>query len=151
MEANPVAQIELRAALQARFPGPAMPSAEEIVAADIPYLDGACEETFRLAGVAKAQLRQALVDTEILGCKVPKGAEVFMSLHVNRLHADTDDFKRSPTSEEHKGRPEAERDIGSFEPRRWLATDGAGKTSFNGNAIPSLAFGGGYRGCLGEW
>lgn len=128
-----------------------MPSAEAIVLADIPYLDGACEETFRLAGVAKAQLRQALVDTEILGCKVPKGTEVFMSLHVNRLHADTDDFKRSATSEEHKGGPEAERDIKSFEPRRWLATDGAGKPSFNGNAIPSLAFGGGYRGCLGEW
>ena len=150
MEASPAVQNELRATLQTEFPGPTMPSAEEIVLADIPYLDCACEETFRLAGVAKAQLRQALVDTEILGCKVPKGAEVLMTLHVNRLHATTDEFKRSATSEEHKGGSEAERDIESFEPRRWLVTDETGKASFNGNAIPSLAFGGGYRGCLGK-
>lgn len=150
MEANPAVQTELRNTLQAAFPGPAVPSAKDIVLADIPYLDGACEEAFRLGGVAKASLRRALADTEILGCKVPKGAEVFMNLHVNRLQPTTDDFKRSATSEEHKGGSKAERDIGSFEPRRWLVTDGTGKTSFNGNAIPSLAFGGGYRGCLGE-
>lgn len=45
---------------------------------------------------------------------------------------------------------EAEWDLESCEPRRWLVMDGTGKTSFNANAIPSLAFGGGYRGCLGE-
>lgn len=73
-----------------------------------------------------------------------------MNLHLNHLHATVDAFKRSATSQEHKRDDEAERDLGSFEPGRWLVTDGTGKTSFNANAIPSLAFGGGYRGCLGE-
>jgi cytochrome P450 len=105
MKANPAVQNKLRATLKTAFPGLSMPSAKEIVLANIPYLDGACKETFRLAGVAKAQLRQAPVDTEILGCKVPKGAEVFMTLHSNRLHATTDEFKHSATSKGHKEDP----------------------------------------------
>ncbi|KAL1869130.1 hypothetical protein Daus18300_005666 [Diaporthe australafricana] len=149
MEASPTVQSELRTTLRTAFPGAGVPSAEDILQANIPCLDGACEEAFRLAGAAKAQLRRTLEDVEILGCKVPKGAEVFMNLQVNRLHATTDEFKRSAASQEHKREDEAERDLKSFEPRRWLVTDGTGKTSFNANAIPALAFGGGYRGCLG--
>lgn len=79
MEASLAVQTELRTVLQAAFPGSGVPSAEDILQANIPYLDGACEEAFRLAGAAKAQLRRTLEDAEILGCKVPKGAEVFMN------------------------------------------------------------------------
>lgn len=78
MEANSTIQTKLRIALQAAFPGPAVPSTEDILEADIPYLDGACEETFRLAGAAKALLRRALVDTEVLGCKVSGDHQAFM-------------------------------------------------------------------------
>lgn len=73
MEASPAVQTELRTTLQAAFPGPDAPSSDEILRADMPYLDGVCEEAFRLAGAAKAQLRRSLVDTEILGCKVSTG------------------------------------------------------------------------------
>ncbi|ROV89570.1 hypothetical protein VMCG_09950 [Cytospora schulzeri] len=157
MEANPSVQTELRTALQMAFPGPDVPLSDEILRADIPYLDGVCEEAFRLAGAAKAQLRRSLVDTEILGCKIPKGSEVFMNLHVNRMPAPVDESKRSATCQEaavKHGEGDglqgaAGRDLGSFEPKRWLVRDKSGKESFNAHAIPSLAFGGGYRGCLG--
>lgn len=40
MEANIGVQTELRTALQSAFPGEKAPSADEILRADIPYLDG---------------------------------------------------------------------------------------------------------------
>ncbi|KAK4149869.1 cytochrome P450, partial [Chaetomidium leptoderma] len=169
MEAHPSIQTELRAALKTAFfasedPSVVLPSAAQILQADMPYLDGACEEGVRLAGTAKANLRQALVDTHILGCPVPKGAEIFMNYHINRsLPPATavpvvDEAKRSKTSRaagEKRGdalsRGVAGRDLGSFQPRRWIVVDEmAGKESFNAYSLPSLAFGGGYRGCFGR-
>lgn len=158
MEDNLAIPTELRIALQAAFPGPDAPSADEILRTDVPYLDGVCEESFRLAGAAKAQIRQSLVDTEILGCKVPKGSEILMNLHVNRMPAPVDESRRSATcrkaavkhGEEDGLQGAAGRELGSFEPRKWLVRDDQGKQSFNAHAIPALAFGGGYRGCLGR-
>lgn len=157
IEAFPTAQSELRAALKAAFPGPAVPSALEILDAHIPYLDGAIEETLRLAGTAKANLRQATVDTQILGCPVPKGAEVFMNYHINREQAPVDESKRSETSRaaaEKNGdgfKGPAGRDLADFVPARWITKDEDGKEVFNAYALTSLAFGGGYRGCFGRF
>lgn len=156
MESNPAVQTELRTALRAAFPGPDPPTVNEIIQTEIPYLDGACEEGLRLAGTAKANLRQALVDTEILGCRIPKGAEIFLNLHVNRQPAPVDETKRSHSSQEaaiKRGdglQGPAGRDLGRFEPRRWLVKDESGREVFNPSALPNLAFGGGYRGCFGE-
>ncbi|KAK7746457.1 hypothetical protein SLS53_002416 [Cytospora paraplurivora] len=158
MEANSAVQMELRTILRAAFPGPDAPSADDILSTNLPYLDGVCEEAFRLAGAAKALLRQSIVDTEILGYKVPKGSEVFMNLHINRQPAPVDESKRSATSQEAAVKlgegngiqGPAGRSLGSFEPRRWLVTDKTGKESFNAHAITTLAFGGGYRGCIGQ-
>jgi hypothetical protein len=160
IEAYPSVQTELRAALQAAFSssGSGLPSAAEILDADIPYLDGVCEEAFRLSGTAKANLRQALVDTHILGCPVPKGAEIFMNYHINRGPAPVDESKRSETSQAAgKKRPDGfqgapGRDLASFQPRRWITRDEkTGKEAFDAYALPSLAFGGGYRGCYGTF
>lgn len=155
MEANPHVQSELRTVLKAAF-SEAIPSVEQILGADLPYLDGVCEETLRLAGTAKAQLRQAVVDTEILGCRVPKGAQIFMNLHINRTPHPTDEDTRSVSSRAAGAKfgngfeIEAGRDIASFEPSRWLTQDEkTGKWIFNSHALPSLAFGGGLRGCIG--
>ncbi|ROW07637.1 hypothetical protein VPNG_06819 [Cytospora leucostoma] len=161
MEANPAVQTELRTILRAAFPGPDAPSADDILSNNLPYLDGVCEEAFRLAGAAKALLRQSIVDTEILGYKsfkVPKGSEVFMNLHINRQPASVNESERSATSQEAAVKlgegngiqGPAGRDLGSFEPRRWLVTDKTGKESFNAHSITTLAFGGGYRGCIGQ-
>lgn len=156
MEANPHVQSELRSVLKAAF-SEAIPSVEQILGADLPYLDGVCEETLRLAGTAKAQLRQAVVDTEILGYRVPKGAQIFLNLHINRTPYPADEDTRSVSSRAAGAKfgdglkTDAGRDMASFEPRRWLTQDGnTGKWIFNPHALPSLAFGGGLRGCIGK-
>ncbi len=112
----------------------------------------------RLAGTAKANLRQALVDTTILGCPVPKGAEIFMNYHINRTPASVDEGVRSETSraagEKHGDGlgGVAGRDLGAFEPRRWIKVDDkTGEEVFDAYALPALAFGGGYRGCFGKF
>jgi hypothetical protein len=155
----PTVQTTLRTALQKAFPGPALPSATEILTADIPYLDATCEETVRLSGTAKANLRQALVDTQILGCPIPKGAEIFMNFHVNRPQVGVEEGKRSETSRAAEEKRQgggfegvAGRDLGRFEPGRWIVVDEAtGRERFDAYALPSLAFGGGFRGCFGEF
>ncbi|KAJ4423613.1 hypothetical protein N0V82_001781 [Gnomoniopsis sp. IMI 355080] len=155
MESNPSVQSKLRTALRTAFPRPDPPTVDEIIQTDIPYLDGACEEGLRLAGTAKALLRQAVVNTEVLGCQIPKGTEVFLNLHINRQLAPVDEAKRSLSSQEAASKRgdgfkgPAGRDLGSFEPERWLVKEN-GKEVFNPYALPTLAFGGGYRGCFGR-
>ncbi|KAK1752700.1 cytochrome P450 3A24 [Echria macrotheca] len=157
MEMYPSVQSTLRAILRSKFPGPDLPSAQAILDADIPYLDGVCEEGMRLSGTAKANLRQAIVDTRILGCPVPKGTEIFFNFHTDRETPHVDEAVRSESSRaaaEKKwnsvGAEHAWRDLGTFEPRRWIERDKSGKEVFNAYALPSLAFGGGYRGCFGR-
>jgi cytochrome P450 len=159
MEAYPHVQTELRSALRAAFgESNTVPSVSEMLDTDIPYLDATCEESFRFAGVAKGNLRQALVDTEILGYQIPKGAELFMNYHVDHAPLEVDAAKRTPASraaiEKHGNgfRTVAARDLAMFEPRRWVTRDEeTGKEVFNAYALPSLAFGGGFRGCSGAF
>ncbi|KAK3897004.1 cytochrome P450 3A24 [Staphylotrichum tortipilum] len=153
LASHPSAQSRLRSTLLSAFPGPGLPTATQLLTTPIPYLDATVEETIRLAGTAKANIRQALVDTTILGCHIPKGAEVFMNYHVNRAPVGVEEGKRSETSR--KRGPgglegDAGRDLGVFEPARWLKGDGEGGEVFDAGALPGLAFGGGYRGCFGR-
>ncbi|KAK7752916.1 hypothetical protein SLS62_005075 [Diatrype stigma] len=157
MEAYPAVQTELREVLEAAFPGPGLPTVEDILGADIPYLDAMVEESFRFAGVAKASLRQAVVDTEILGYKIPKGAEIIMNFHIDRAPIPVNESKRSSGSRAAIARvgdglqSDAGRDLNRFEPKRWLVKDEVtGKVTFNAHALPSLALGGGFRGCFGR-
>ncbi len=158
MELYPTTQTTLRTALRTAFPSPSLPTAHAILDASIPYLDATVEEGLRLAGTAKANLRQALVDTTILGYPVPKGAEIFMNYHVNRAPAPVEEGTRSETSRaagEKRGdglSGLAGRDLGAFEPRRWIKVDEkTGEEVFDAYALPALAFGGGYRGCFGRF
>lgn len=157
MESYPTTQDKLRKALKENFPTGATPSVQEILRADIPYLDAACEEGFRLAGVAKGNLRQACVDTEILGYRIPEGAQILMNFHVNHTPAPVDESRyaagtKAAVAKHGDGlRTSAGENLGAFEPARWLVKDEkTGKEVFNSHALPSLAFGGGYRGCAGK-
>lgn len=130
----------------------------DILKSDTPYLDAACEELVRLAGVAKGNLRQAIIDTEILGYEIQKGAEVFMNYHVDRRPVPVDLSKRtlgSQASTDKHGdgfQTDAGHDLGDFEPRRWLVGEkGTGKEDFNAYTLPLLAYGGGYRGCADKF
>ncbi|KAI0837144.1 cytochrome P450 [Hypoxylon sp. FL0890] len=157
MEMYPAVQSELRLALKSAFPGPDPPTVDRILSAEIPYLDGTLEESLRLAGTSKGSLRQAVVDTEILGYKVPKGAEILLNFHINYTPRSIDESKRSPGCRAAIAKHgncfsgATGRGLASFEPRRWLVKDeNTGKETFNPYALPSLAFGGGYRGCFGR-
>ncbi|KAK0658910.1 putative cytochrome P450 E-class, group IV [Cercophora samala] len=156
MEAFPHAQTELRTTLRSVF-GPGVPTLAQILETDIPYLDAACEEALRLSGTSNAILRSPVQDTTILGYPVSKGSIIYMNTHVNRSPAPVDESQRSDTSRaarERKGdgfQTPAGRDLGHFEPRRWLIIDEAtGKERFNPNALPQLAFAGGVRMCFGK-
>lgn len=157
MEAYPSIQSRLRSTLADAFSGPHQPTADDILGRDIPYLDGVCEESMRLSGTTKANLRQALVDTEILGYKIPKGAEIFMNYHINSPPIPIDEVKHNKRSQStgikhgngFSGR--AGLDLHLFDPERWLVKDkDSGKERYNAYALPQLAFGGGYRGCSGK-
>ncbi|OTB04415.1 hypothetical protein M426DRAFT_11562 [Hypoxylon sp. CI-4A] len=74
------------------------PLVEDILRVDVPYLDAACEEGFRFR-VAKASPRQAIADTEILGCKIPEGTEMFMNYHINRDPTPVEEPKLNPSSQ----------------------------------------------------
>ncbi|KAI0377022.1 cytochrome P450 [Hypomontagnella monticulosa] len=157
MEAHQEVQSKLRAELRAAFPHAASatgsPSSDEIIRADIPYLDAVCEETLRYSGNSRGNLRQALVDTEILGCRVPRGAEVLLHFHVDQSPPPVDESRRSVTSRAAMARVgdglrgAAGQRLGQFDPSRWLSEGG---DKFNGTALPRLSFGGGYRGCFGK-
>ncbi|KAK3367843.1 cytochrome P450 [Podospora didyma] len=160
MEMHPSIQTELRSALRAAFPDRTPqnpPTVNEIIDTDIPFLDAVCEETLRLGGPSAANLRAPVADTEILGCKIPKGTPVYMSFFVHGPTAPVDENTRSATSRaaaEKKGDGllgPAGRDLDVLNPRRWLVKDPeTGKETFNAYAIPYLVFGGGFRGCFGR-
>ncbi|KAK7224694.1 hypothetical protein V2G26_012697 [Clonostachys chloroleuca] len=157
METYPGVQTELRSALRSAFPDTNHPSVQSMLAADIPYLDAVCEECLRLGGIVKATMRQALVDTEILGFPIPKGAELFLNYHINLPPIPVPESKRSRGSRAAVAKmgdglnEKAGQNLDVFEPRRWLVRDEkTGNDKFNRFAIPALPFGGGPRGCFGR-
>ncbi|KAF4457825.1 cytochrome p450 [Fusarium austroafricanum] len=157
MENNVQAQKELRIVLKASFPDTEYPPVEQILEMNIPYLDAVCEEIFRLSGTSKAAIRQATVDTTILGYRVPKGSEVLLNIHINHDLPPLTGSNRTTTSRAavakygtspHTATMPA---LNIFEPRRWLRKDPeTGRETFNPYSMPSLAFGGGMRGCFGR-
>jgi cytochrome P450 len=102
----------------------AQPSAAEL--ARLPYLDAVLRETLRLYPPAYSIGREALEDTEIGGCTIPRGAQVW--LFQWSVHRDPRFYQQ----------PE------QFRPERWLSPEIS--------ALPRFAyfpFGGGPRICPG--
>ncbi|KAK8051432.1 cytochrome P450 [Apiospora rasikravindrae] len=135
------AQAKLRASLEAAFPTPLqndqLPTVEEILDADIPYLDAAMEETLRLSTITTVA-RQAVVDTEILGCRIPKGTQIATQNLLYERPVAVPEGLRSETSR------------ADFVPERWLVPGDNGETAFDAYALPRTAFGDGPRGCFGR-
>jgi len=134
-------------------------TAAEILDANLPYLDAVIEETARVSGTAPVIARQAVVETTVLGYRIPKGANVLMNTHlVDEGLVDVEDGVRSATSQSAQGKRlrggldgEAGRGLGEFRPERWLVKDEGGREVYDGNALPGLIFGGGLRGCFGKF
>ena len=151
-------QDTLHQKLQSAYPGPELPTAAEILDANISYLSAAIEELLRLSVSNGIITRQAMFDTHILGYAIPKGTDMLLNTRcLPRPPPPVPEHVRSPTSQaafERIGRRgmqgESDRDLNEFEPRRWLAKDSAGSEYFNASALPSLQFGGDIRGCFGK-
>lgn len=158
MSAYQQAQTTFRAELKRTFPAPGLPSTAQLLETDVPYLDAVVEETLRLAVTGGVVPREVMVDNaQVLGCHIPKGTIVFLSTRVQAEPLPVAEERRSDSSRAGRekrsyhglyGR-EAE-NLGVFEPRRWIATDEKGNETFDVNTLPTLWFGGGFRGCFGE-
>lgn len=158
---NQIPQKHLRSTLQASFSVAKAenrsPSVREIISVDIPYIDAVIEEILRHAGTIPCIDRQTAVDTNVLGHFVPKGTVMFILSNSSSIRSpafEIDEHLRSKSCQEAKkaGRSRNNwdpNDIASFNPERWLVS-ADGKTEFNMEAGPQLAFSLGTRSCYGR-
>lgn len=122
----------------------------------MPFLDATVEELLRCAGTVPIVDRQAVVDTEILGHRIPKGTIVSCLVtgpSVRSPAFDIEERLRHPSSQAAKlaGQSRAwnPEDISLFKPERWLSIREEW-TEYDAASGPQLAFGMGIRGCYGK-
>lgn len=132
-----------------------IPTSQEIVAANIPYLEATITEILRLAGSTPGNSRKTTQNVQILGYDIPKGYDVLMlsngadyisaplPIDLNRRS------KRSVEANDVTGMWDPS-NISDFMPERWLVADEKGEVSYDAKAGPFQAFGAGLRGCYGR-
>lgn len=150
-------QQKLRQSLRAAYVDAAaqlrQPTVSEITKIQVPYLDAVVEESLRLSGPITAVVRQAQVETTILGHRVPKGVEVLIPLRgpsITQAPFAIDESLRSDSSRSHShARGSWDDDPGAFIPERWLKYEGD-TVAFDSQSGPFLSFSSGTRGCFGR-
>ncbi|KAI8211844.1 Laccase [Colletotrichum sp. SAR 10_86] len=162
---NQASQDRLRSALRAALPEAVKekrtPTYQELIKAQVPYLDAMVEEVLRHAGPIAFVVREALQDTTVLGRHIPKGTNVFLMANgpgYLEPNMPVDDKSRSPGARRAQNKALtgawADDDISAFRPERWLKYDENAKDesdgAFDPMAGPILAFGLGPRGCFGK-
>lgn len=158
----------LRAAHGAALAEGRLPTAGEIVRAQVPFLDAVMDECLRLGTPIPFLARDAEVDTEILGVRIPKGTTVFAHAlgpgMAGPALAGIDPGLRFPTAQGARtGRWADDDDVARFRPERWLVEAGrdprtgeepaaaaAAAPAYDPNAGPFMAFGLGPRACFGR-
>ncbi|KAG6022461.1 hypothetical protein E4U19_005006 [Claviceps sp. Clav32 group G5] len=165
---NQIVQAKLRRQLLASYCKAYVenrpPEISEMLHISAPYLDAFIEESLRCGKTAPNLLRQATVDTEILGHHIPKGTTVFLMVggaSITEPAMRIANEARSPSSLAHSQRMPSwdDDEVAEFKPERWLKTSGdktgtdAGEfdnVEYDCNAGPMLSFGAGPRGCFGK-
>ncbi|KAH8891734.1 cytochrome P450 [Thozetella sp. PMI_491] len=175
---HPRVQTTLRKHLRSIYPEASaqkrFPEAAEITKTPAPFLDAFLEESLRCAHTAPAVMRQATVDTTILGHFVPKGTNIFISARgpgITEPALQECEAVRSPSSQATRARVGVwdDADVTLFRPERWLKwkslesrnrdLDDSGDkdkdfafadAEFDPRAGPILVFGAGPRGCAGR-
>jgi len=160
---NPQAQSALRIALQSAHSTAVAekrsPSATEITHTTIPYLDAAIEELLRLGPTVPGAMRECMVDTVVLGKRIPKGTQVFLLNQGASFREPAwpiDEKDRSPScqaSAKERGVREWDPEgMDVFRPERWLvpAEGGKGEMVFDSAAGPTMPFSLGVRACYGR-
>ncbi|KAJ8122496.1 hypothetical protein ONZ43_g1324 [Nemania bipapillata] len=169
---HPKTQDRLRKALQTAHANAIeqrrLPSVEEILQTPAAYLDAVMEEILRCGGTIPIGDREAIVDTVLLGHRIPKGTKVRF-LHngpgIRRPELEVNERKYNLCSPDSK---EVEKvipgwdnqDVDLFKPERWLRDPEKSATSdedrdwaslsFDPQAGPSIPFGLGIRSCFGR-
>lgn len=152
---------QLREAIPAAASAKRLPSADEIIRTPMPYLDAVIDEMLRVAQPVPGLVRQATQDTQILGCFIPKGTQVFMLANGPSMFSPSlpiPDHLRTQTCLEAKGKTGAwieDGHMADFDPERWLVPASEGAPEFEGKAFnqaagPMMAFSLGPRGCFGR-
>lgn len=159
---TPAAQDRLRDELRAAIPQAVQekraPTYQELIKANVPYLDAVVDEVLRHANAVAFVVRVALQDTTVLGCRIPKGTDVFLMANgpgYLEPNMRIDDATRSPGARQHSSKSLSgfwdDSDISAFRPERWLTIDPeTGKEMYDPMAGPTLPFGLGPRGCFGR-
>jgi cytochrome P450 len=164
---NQATQEKLRRQLRVAYPEALKqerhPSASEIIQVTAPYLDAFLEECLRHTVTIPILMRQATVDTTILGHRIPKDTNVMLftlGSSMTEPSVPIQDDRRSESSRASKERvPDWDNTaIDQFIPERWLkskagASQGLNEfdhVEFDSQAGPFITFGGGPRGCFGR-
>lgn len=127
-----------------------IPTADEVVGSlkQLPYLRAVIEEMLRLRQ-AMLVPRDATCDTELLGCRIPKGTRLLLVCQgPDPSTLKTVDGKPVHAPRQYPGNGST--DMAEFDPDRWLVRKETGEVEFDGTSYPQLAFGGGVRGCWGR-
>jgi cytochrome P450 len=131
-----------------------LPTANEIIKTNVPYLDAVIEECLRVGNPVRVLHREAMVDTTLLGHPIPKGTTVFFTSEGPGFKIPAlsmDGYQRSESSQtKFRGGEWDPNDIHTFNPERWLEEDDKHNTVFNPHAGPFITFSLGPRGCFGK-
>lgn len=151
----------MRATCHAAFPEAKaegrLPTIEEITAPQVrmPYIDACMQEIVRHARPLALMQRETVVETELLGVRIPRGVNIgFTSNGPGYMSAPlhVDEEKRHETaraSRDRTGAPEPAT-LGTFWPERWITTTDDGEEEFDARTAPFLSFGEGPRMCFGK-
>lgn len=130
------------------------PTAKEITKLNAPYLDAVIEEILRVGQPTPMISREAMVDTILLGHRVPKGTTLLVSSVGPSYYSrptEVPDSTRSDTSRtKYTGGVWDPEGMDLFNPDRWLKIDETGDIMYDSEAGPFLSFGLGPRGCFGR-
>ncbi|KAL0941664.1 cytochrome p450 monooxygenase [Colletotrichum truncatum] len=157
----------LRSALPAAVAEKRVPTAQEIMQVRCPYLEASIEELFRVSLTAPMCVRSATQDTQILGCRIPKGTVVFQVWNqagYTQPGFPISDALRTPgaraaaAAKEATGMgnggckgDESEFSTAVYEPERWLVKSEDGtKDVFDASRGRNMTFSMGPRGCYGR-
>jgi len=157
----PEVQSKLRSALRAAYPEAyaegRQPTAVELWKIPVPYFDAVLEECFRIDSPIPLTLREAMVDTQLLGHPIPRGTPVFLVSNGPGFKTPAlplPESMRSVSSREKKVNTHGvwdPEDVHLFKPERWLKIDPeTGKEIFEPKSGPLLTFSLGPRMCFGK-
>ncbi|KAH6670950.1 cytochrome P450 [Plectosphaerella plurivora] len=156
-------QATLRKALHEAYPQAKaearVPTLTEILKTQVPYLEATIEEIMRYTMPSPTLFRDTIIDSEILGYKIPKGTTLLFLANgpgfmMPSVPVSEEKYRNAGSAQRGHIGTFDDSDITKFLPERWLKTRKSGKGAeevfFDANAGPALAFGVGPRACFGK-